>query len=141
MSTTQNLQEFSRPEENQETAVLEKLEKQQHTWNRGAKVLHGVYILLGITFVVSSSIVAAFTEELGTFGTRLLASTSAISASLIQVTGVGRKGNEFRTAERKLRIAILRFNEGEIQKEELIKELEEAESLISDVQISIQKKL
>ena len=140
MSTQPNAQMHLAPQEEQEPLGAQKFEHQRNTWNRGAKVLHSVYISLGITFVVSSSLVAAFTEELGTFGTRVLASTSAISASLIQVTGVGRKGNEFRTAERKLRIAIIRFKEGDIQKTELIKELEEAESLISDVQISLQKK-
>ena len=112
-------------------------ERQRRVWHFGAMFMHGIYTTLAITFVVSSGIVAAFTEELGIFGTRLLAATSAISASLIEVTGVGRKGNEFRNAERKLRIAIIRFKGGDLNQKQLIDELEDAESLISDVKITI----
>ena len=112
-------------------------ERQVKRWHLSAIFLHSVYIALGITSVLSSVIVATFTQELGSFWTKVLAATSAASVALIETTGVGRKGNGFRKAHRHLRIAIVRFREDEFTMADLTKAFAEAEAMIGDVEIKI----
>lgn len=117
--------------------VPKDFELQIKKWHSGALTLHSIYITLGLITVISSIIVATFTQDIGTFWTKVLASTSAISATLIETTGVGKKGNGFRKAHRHLKVASIRFREGEYSMKELTTAFEEAESMIGDVEIKI----
>lgn len=115
------------------------IEQQLKKWHRGAVILHSIYVTLGVTSVLSSVIVATFIQELGTFWAKVFAATSAASVSVIETTGVGRKGNGFRKAQRHLKIATVRFREGEFTNKDLTKALEEAEAMIGDVEIKIRE--
>ncbi|MEC4990498.1 MAG: hypothetical protein SAJ37_17340 [Oscillatoria sp. PMC 1068.18] len=121
--------------------VLEEFETQVKKWHRSAVVLHTTYIVLGVISVVSSITVASFVEELGIFNTRVLAAISAGSVTLIETTGVGRKGNGFRQAQRHLRAGTIRARTGEISTEELIKIFSESELMIGDVLIKTKNSL
>ena len=119
--------------------IPEDFEQQIKGWHRAAIVLHSIYVFLGITSVLSSVIVATFTQELGTFWTKILAATSAASVALIETTGVGRKGNGFRKAYRHLKIASIRFRKDEYTIEEFLKAFEDAETMIGDVEIKVRE--
>lgn len=121
--------------------VLDEFEAQVKKWHRSAVMLHTTYIGLGIISVVSSIAVATFVEELGTFNTRVIAAISAGSVALIETTGVGRKGNGFRQAQRHLRAGTLKFRTGEIATKELIKIFSESELIIGDVLIKTKNSL
>ncbi|MEM7795919.1 MAG: hypothetical protein AAF579_15880 [Cyanobacteria bacterium P01_C01_bin.118] len=110
---------------------------QINKWHLSAILLHSIYISLAITSVLSSVIVATFTQELGSFWTKVLAATSAAAVALIETTGVGRKGNGFRKAHRHLRIASVRFREDEFTISDLTRAFAEAEAMIGDVEIKI----
>lgn len=119
--------------------VNKEVEDQIKRWHRSAIILHSTYITLGVISVVSSVIVATFTDELKPFWIKTLAATSATSIALIKTTDVGRKGNGFRQAHRHLRVAYLkRFNTGEMPNRDVIKAFEEGELMIGDVVIAIQ---
>jgi hypothetical protein len=120
--------------------IFNDIETQVKKWHQGAITLHSIYIILGVTSVLSSVILATFLNELPSFWAKALAATSAASVSLIETTGVGRKGNEFRKAQRHLRGATFRFREGEIDSKGLANAFEEAETMIGDVEIKIQEK-
>jgi hypothetical protein len=113
------------------------VESQVNRWHHGPTTLHFIYVFLGVTSVLASVTVATFTQELGIFWTKALAATSATSIALIETTSVGRKGNGFRKAHRHLKIASIRFREGECNFKDLTMALEEAEAMIGDVEIKI----
>jgi len=119
------------------STIPKDFELQIKKWHRGAITLHSVYVVLGVTSVLTSVIVATFTQEIGTFWTKTLAASSAVSVALIETTGVGRKGNGFRKAHRHLKVASIRFREDEYTIKDLTNALEEAEAMIGDVEIKI----
>ena len=95
--------------------------------------MHSVYLILGVTSIVSSLLVATFVEELGTHRTKVLSAISAISLALINTTDVKRKGNEFRQAQRHLRTESMRFHTGNSSPDKLVTAFAEAEAMIGDV--------
>ena len=117
--------------------ILEEMENQIKRWHRSAIILHSICVILGVTSVLSSVIVATFIEELGYFRTKLFAGLSATSVALIETTGVGRKGNGFRQAQRHLKAETLRFRAGESSIKDLTKAFAEAELMIGDLVIKM----
>jgi hypothetical protein len=117
--------------------VNKEIENQIKRWHHSAIILHSTYISLGIISVVSSVIVASFTERLQPFWLKVFAATSATSVALIKTTDVGRKGNSFRQAHRYLRAAELRFSTSESSIQDLIKSFAEAELMIGDVVVTV----
>ncbi len=117
--------------------VPEEIEQQLKRWHRGAVILHSTYISLGVISIVSSVLVATFTDELKSFWTKVLAATSATSVALIKTTDVGRKGNGFRQAHRHLKAETMRFHAGESYLQDLTKAFTEAELMIGDVVVTI----
>jgi hypothetical protein len=45
--------------------LLEEMENQINRWHRSAVILHSISVILGVTSVLSSVIVATFIDELG----------------------------------------------------------------------------
>ena len=118
--------------------IDKEIESQLKRWHYSAISLHSTYIALGVISVVSSVVVATFTEELEPFWIKVLAATSATSVALIKTTDVGRKGNGFRQAHRHLKAAELRrFAPDEKSNQDVIKAFAEAEFMIGDVVIAI----
>lgn len=117
--------------------ISEEMERQAKRWHRSAIILHSIYLTLGIISVFSSVLVATFTQEFGQLWTKAFAATSAISVALIETTGVGRKGNGFRQAQRHLRAEIIRYRAGESSTQNLSKAFAEAESMIGDVVVTM----
>ncbi|MEH2395837.1 hypothetical protein [Nostoc sp.] len=78
-----------------------------------------------------------FVQELGTFGTKVFAAISVASVGIINTTGVVRKGNGFRQAQRHLKAETIRFSAGKSSIEDLAKAFAEAESMIGYVEIKI----
>ncbi|MEH2199868.1 hypothetical protein [Nostoc sp.] len=113
------------------------IENQIKRWHRDAVILHSIFITLGVTSILSSLIVATFVEELGNFRTKVFAAISAGSVGIINTTGVGRKGNGFRQAQRHLKAETIRFSAGKSSIGDLAKAFAEAESMIGDVEIKI----
>ncbi|MEH2439540.1 hypothetical protein [Nostoc sp.] len=113
------------------------IENQIKRWHQYAVILHSIFITLGVTSILSSLIVATFVEELGNFRTKVFAAISAGSVGIINTTGVGRKGNGFRQAQRHLKAETIRFSAGKSSIEDLAKAFAEAESMIGDVEIKI----
>jgi hypothetical protein len=95
--------------------------------------LHSIYLVLGVTSIVSSLLVATFVEELGFHRTKVLSAISAISLALIHTTDVKRKGNGFRQVQRHLRAESMRFQTGNSSPEKLVPAFAEAEAMIEDV--------
>lgn len=100
-------------------------------------ILHSIFIILGVTSILSSLIVATFVQELGTFRTKVFAAISAASVGIINTTGVVRKGNGFRQAQRHLKAETIKFSADKSSIEDLAKAFAEAESMIKDVEIKI----
>ena len=120
--------------------IDKEIKSQLKRWHYSAISLHSTYIALGVISVVSSVVVATFTEELEPFWIKVLAATSATSVALIKTTDVGRKGNGFRQAHRHLKAAELRrFDTGEKSNQDVIKAFAEAELMIGDVVIAIRE--
>lgn len=120
--------------------IDKEIKSQLKKWHYSAISLHSTYIALGVISVVSSVVVATFTEELEPFWIKVLAATSATSVALIKTTDVGRKGNGFRQAHRHLKAAELRrFDTGEKSNQDVIKAFAEAELMIGDVVIAIRE--
>lgn len=120
--------------------IDKEIKSQLQRWHYSAISLHSTYIALGVISVVSSVVVATFTEELKPFWIKVLAATSATSVALIKTTDVGRKGNGFRQAHRHLKAAELRrFDTGEKSNQDVIKAFAEAELMIGDVVIAIRE--
>ncbi|GAB4175640.1 MAG: hypothetical protein Fur006_06220 [Coleofasciculaceae cyanobacterium] len=117
--------------------ILEEMENQIKRWHRSAIILHSICVILGVTSVISSVIVATFIEELGTFRTKIFAGLSAASVALIETTGVGRKGNGFRQAQRHLKSETIRFRAGESSVKDLTQAFAEAELMIGDLVIKM----
>lgn len=118
--------------------VPKEIEQQIKRWHCSAIILHSTYITLGVISVVSSVIVATFTEQLQPFWIKVLAATSATSVALIKTTDVGRKGNGFRQAHRRLKSETMRLKKDKGFNEDLIKAFVESESMIGDVVVTIQ---
>ncbi|MBN3958885.1 hypothetical protein [Nostoc sp. NMS8] len=117
--------------------IPEEIQKQIKRWHQDAVILHSIYISLGVISILSSLIVATFVQELGTFRTKVFAAISAASIGIINTTGVGRKGNGFRQAQRHLKAETIRFSAGNSSIDDLAKAFAEAESMIGDVEIKI----
>lgn len=117
--------------------MLEKMETQTNRWHRYAVILHSISVILGVTSVLSSIIVATFIDELGSFRTKIFAGLSAASVAILETTGVGRKGNGFRQAQRHLKAETIRFREGESSVKDLTQAFTEAELMIGDLVIKM----
>ncbi|MEG4320719.1 MULTISPECIES: hypothetical protein [unclassified Microcoleus] len=117
--------------------LLEKMENQTNRWHRSAVILHSIAVTLGVTSVLSSIIVATFIDELGSFRTKVFAGLSATSVAILETTGVGRKGNGFRQAQRHLKAETIRFREGESSVKALTQAFIEAELMIGDLVIKM----
>jgi hypothetical protein len=117
--------------------MLEKMESQTNRWYRSAVILHSISVTLGVTSVLSSVIVATFIDELGSFRTKIFAGLSASSVAILETTGVGRKGNGFREAQRHLKAETIRFREGESSVKDLTQAFREAELMIGDLVIKM----
>lgn len=117
--------------------ILEEMENQIKRWHRSAIILHSICVILGVASVISSVIVATFIEELGTFRTKIFAGLNAASVALIETTGVGRKGNGFRQAQRHLKSETIRFRAGESSVKDLTQAFAEAELMIGDLVIKM----
>ena len=70
--------------------LLEEMEIQSNKWHRSAVILHSISVILGVTSVLSSVIVATFIDELGSFRTKIFAGLSAASVAILETTSVGR---------------------------------------------------
>jgi hypothetical protein len=117
--------------------LLEEMESQTNRWHRSAVILHSISVILGVTSVLSSVIVATFIDELGSFRTKIFAGMSAASVAVLETTGVGRKGNGFRQAQRHLKTETIRFREGDSSVKALTQAFMEAELMIGDLVIKM----
>ncbi len=117
--------------------MLEKMETQTNRWHRSTVILHSISVILGVTSILSSIIVATFIDELGSFRTKIFVGLSAASVAILETTGVGRKGNGFRQAQRHLKAETIRFREGESSVKDLTKAFIEAELMIGDLVIKL----
>jgi len=117
--------------------LLEEMENQINRWHRSAVILHSISVILGVTSVLSSVIVATFIDELGSFRTKIFAGMSAASVAILETTGVGRKGNGFRQAQRHLKAETIRFREGDSSVKALTQAFMEAEMMIGDLVIKM----
>ncbi|MEG3878466.1 hypothetical protein QT972_13880 [Microcoleus sp. herbarium7] len=114
-----------------------KHEMHPNKWHRSAVILHSISVILGVTSVLSSIIVATFIDELGSFRTKIFAGISAASVAILETTSVGRKGNGFRQAQRHLKAETIRFRESESSVKDLIQAFTEAELMIGDLVIKM----
>lgn len=119
--------------------IPEEIATQIKKWHQYAYMLYSIYLLLEVTSIVSSLLVATFVEELGTHRTKVLSAISAISLALINTTDVNRKGNGFRQAQRHLRAESMRFHTGNSSPEKLVAAFAEAEAMIGDVNFDPRK--
>jgi len=117
--------------------MLKKMESQTNRRHRSAVILHSISVILGVTSVLSSEIVATFIDELGSFRTKIFAGLSASSVAILETTGVGRKVNGFRQAKRHLKAETIRFREGESSVKDLTQAFIEAELMIGDLVIKM----
>jgi len=62
---------------------------------------------------------------------------SAASVAILETTGVGRKGNGFRQAQRHLKAETIRFREGDSSVKALTQAFMEAEMMIGDLVIKM----
>jgi hypothetical protein len=105
-------------------------------WRQKATGLRILHASLGVSSVLFSLLTTTVLQFDGTYWNiyaKIFAFIAAVSIGLMTAFNVGTKSNDFTRAWRKLTAAIIRFNEGFINKEKVIDEYIRAERLIGDV--------
>jgi hypothetical protein len=100
-------------------------------WGNNTRGLWAFHIFLGI-FATFFSLLAA-TGFGGDPLSRVFAFVAAISIAFLTAFNLGAKSNNTRNAWRLLNTAIMRFNEGIIEKDEVINAYESGEALIGGI--------
>jgi hypothetical protein len=103
-------------------------------WGNNSRGLWAFHIFLGI-FATFFSLLAA-TGFGGETLSRVFAFIAAISIAFLTAFNLGAKSNNTRNAWRLLNTAILRFNEGILNKEGVINAYEKGEALIGGISFS-----
>lgn len=118
--------------------VPREIQKQLAKWGRQATILRVVNVLLGITAIIASILVAAKINSFEKTTIEWLAVVAAASAGLLASLNMGPKSNRMRNAWRRLNAAVIMFeSDGDLTLEQLVKEYSEAESMIGDVKIEL----
>ena len=115
--------------------VLIDLEKVLATWNRMAKSLQTLVVIMGIISVSGSLYVSAFTDSefLNSTWTRILSLATTLCLTLITTFNLSTKANNARNAWRHLNRSLYSFKSNRISVDELIKAYDEGEKILGDV--------
>ena len=106
-------------------------------WHATANIYQWSLLGLGAVGVVSALFITGFTENIGSFYTKVFAFISAASFGLITGLNIGQLASGHRNAWRHLNVACMKFNELESFKEEdLIQAYNEAETLIGHIVVN-----
>jgi hypothetical protein len=97
-------------------------------WGNNTRILWAFFIFLGI-FATFFSLLAA-TGFGGDLLSRVFAFIAALSIAFLTAFNLGARSNDTRNAWRLLNTAVLRFNQGIVQKDEVITAYEKGETLI-----------
>jgi hypothetical protein len=97
-----------------------------------AMILRLLHILLGISATFFSILAVAQIGLIDSYA-KVFAFIAAVSIALMTAFNLGGKSNNSRAAWRHLNAAIMKFNEGIIEKKDVIQAYEEAERSIGDV--------
>ena len=103
-------------------------------WGNNTRILWVFYIFLGI-FATFFSLLAA-TGFGGDLLARVFAFIAALSIAFLTAFNLGAKSNDTRNAWRLLNTSVLRFNQGIVQKDEVISAYEKGETLIGGISFS-----
>jgi hypothetical protein len=103
-------------------------------WGNNARILWAFFIFLGI-FATFFSLLAA-TGFGGDLLSRVFAFIAALSIAFLTAFNLGARSNDTRNAWRLLNTAVLRFNQGIVQKDEVITAYEKGETLIGGISFS-----
>ena len=106
--------------------------KARRKWEQQVIGLRSINAILGIIAIFSSLLVAANWELLGV-QIKYFAFMAAAAVSLLSALDIGSKANRMRRAWRRLNVAIIRYEENLMSKDDLIKAYEDAEEIIGDV--------
>jgi hypothetical protein len=98
------------------------------------RILWAFFIFLGI-FATFFSLLAA-TGFGGDLLSRVFAFVAALSIAFLTAFNLGARSNDTRNAWRLLNTAVLRFNQGIVQKDEVITAYEKGETLIGGISFS-----
>jgi len=103
-------------------------------WNRLAKSLQRIYVVLGVVATISSLVVATFTAEMGPLGVKIVSFLLALSIGLMTAFDVGSKANAARGAWRILNAATLAYaNDPSFTIGDLYKQYVAGEALLGDI--------
>lgn len=103
-------------------------------WARNATILWIIHISLGLIATILTIIITALatTQEMGST-IAILAIIAAITAALLTTLDIGTKSNNTRNAWRKLNTAMMKYNQGLFNKEQVISQYEEGETMIAGI--------
>lgn len=90
----------------------------------------------GVVATFFSLLTAAGIQSIGPGISQIFAFIAALSISMMTAFNLGAKSNNTRNAWRKLNAAMMKFNQGIVSKEYVIRAYEEGESLIGGVTFS-----
>jgi hypothetical protein len=109
-------------------------------WDRLARNLRRLSIVLGVVSIVCSVVVTTFNEQLGTIWTKVFAATSALSLGFLTGFSIGEKSNDTRNAYRHLRLAITKYQtEDNYSITDLTKAYGEAEAMLGHPVITVSR--
>lgn len=103
----------------------------QKLWGNNTRILWAFHIFLGI-FATFFSLLAA-TGFGGDTLSRVFAFIAALTVALFTAFNLGAKSNNTRNAWRPLNTSVLRFNQGILEKDEVINAYENGEALIGGI--------
>ena len=114
--------------------IPKSIENELKKWSWMTATLRLSHLLLGITAIISSLLVAAKINSFQPIAIEWLAFLAAVSVALMSGFDLGAKANSMRRAWRLLNAAIIRFQEDPNGKiEAVVDAYERAEEIIGDV--------
>jgi len=106
-------------------------------WNRLAKQMQTVYVILGVLATICSITLATFTTELGTYWIKVVSFCLASSIALITSFDIGAKANSARGAWRILNAACLAYaNDESFTIQDLYKQYVAGEAMLGDIKFN-----
>lgn len=105
-------------------------------WNMQATILRIIHVVLAGLATFFSVLTATLANEISVGSVQFFAFIAAISIAFLTSFNLTEKSNNTRKAWRTLNTAVMSYNNGEIDKKDLIKKYEEGEQLIGDVLFS-----
>jgi Flp pilus assembly pilin Flp len=105
-------------------------------WERLARILRLIHVLLGTSATFFSLLAAAQIGSIQDEYAKLFAFIAALSIALMTGFNLGEKSNNVRNAWRELNAAVIAFNNGKLEEEEVIEAYRKGETRIGDVTFS-----